>query len=138
MKYFLLFAFLIFYSYTTTSGQGIWTELNGTGIAQPASQLPHNLGGGSGFSAGGKAYFGTGEYAHLFFGFSTNDFYSYDPSTNKWQPSAPVPATGREHCVAFELSGYGYIGLGMDGNVSTNYSDLWKYKILAQIIQAVP
>jgi len=63
------------------------------------------------------------------------DFYRYDPSTNSWDPIAPLPesAPARRAAFAFSLKvggiEYGYVGCGYEGdNSRRNYwKDLWRY-----------
>lgn len=78
-----------------------------------------------GFSIGSKGFIGTGYH---FDGTSTvryNDFWEYDPITNRWVEKAEYPGEGGVDCAGFSLgSNNGYIGMGY--LVET---DFWKYDL---------
>lgn len=55
-----------------------------------------------------------------------NDFWEYDPSTDKWSKVVSIPVS-RKHMYAFNLNGLTFMGGG--ANSDTNYFDLWKFEI---------
>ncbi|AMR32864.1 hypothetical protein A0256_16280 [Mucilaginibacter sp. PAMC 26640] len=87
-----------------------------------------------GFSINGKGYFGTGygqrQYRADESG-QNNDFWEYDPATDKWTKKANFAGVARENVVAFEINGVGYLGLGTNNNYDANYKDFWKYDVNA-------
>ncbi|MBK0379544.1 Kelch repeat-containing protein [Mucilaginibacter segetis] len=87
-----------------------------------------------GFSINNKGYVGTGYgIKGLTNGNSpqTVEFYEYDPATDKWTRKADFGGVERENTVAFEINGFGYMGLGTDYNYEADYKDLWKYDVSA-------
>jgi N-acetylneuraminic acid mutarotase len=77
------------------------------------------------FAIGGKGYVGTGidiNQARL------KDFYEYNPTTNTWKKIADfadgTSDAARYGCVAFSVSGRGFVGGGTNGNTQ---SDIWEY-----------
>ncbi|MCO5935410.1 hypothetical protein NAF17_07645 [Mucilaginibacter sp. RB4R14] len=84
-----------------------------------------------GFAINGKGYVGTGYGQRL----ATpgdeipqnNDFWEYDPATDKWTRKADFAGGERENVIAFEINGTGYMGLGTDNAYNTNFKDFWKY-----------
>jgi hypothetical protein len=80
--------------------------------------------GGSGFSLGGKIYFGTGnpytgDNAYL------NDFWKYDIVSDTWTKLNNFKAGGRTGTVAFTFKNKGYMGSGQ--STGGFESDFWKY-----------
>ena len=69
-----------------------------------------------------KAYVGLGYNADKLY---LNDFWMYNPSTDRWDMIANFPGKGRTAAVAFSINGKGYVGTGYDG--SNKLSDLWEY-----------
>jgi len=87
-----------------------------------------------GFSINGKGYVGTGFGQQVFDpgSFPQNkDFWEYDPSADKWTRKADFGGVARENCVAFEINGTGYLGLGTNNNYDVSYKDFWKYDATA-------
>jgi PKD repeat protein len=80
-----------------------------------------------GFALGGKGYIGGGISGCG--GIGLNDFYSYNPSTGKWDTIAPCPAKGcGQQAVAFAIGNYGYVGTGDSvGSTSVPQKDFWRY-----------
>lgn len=80
-----------------------------------------------GFAIGGKGYVGAGQ--SLVDGVSKdfNDFYCYDPATNKWEEIAPFPGDARYGAVAFTLGDYAYVGLGRAKQGSNDFSNFYRY-----------
>lgn len=76
--------------------------------------------GGTAFTIGTDAYFGTGTDENVL----TNDFYKYTPLTNTWTAIYAFPGSGRFSCSAFTISNKGYILLGSDGGYK---DELWQY-----------
>lgn len=72
------------------------------------------------FSIGNKSYVGTG-----YDGDYKNDFWEYDPATNKWTEATPLPTTsgsvGRQYATAFVVNNKAYVGLGYDGNFRQDF-----------------
>lgn len=67
------------------------------------------------FSIGDKAYIATGA---LSISSTTNQMWSYDPSSDVWTPSVPLPAASRNFANGFNIGNRGYIGLGNIGYYS--------------------
>ncbi|HTD97680.1 MAG TPA: hypothetical protein VK668_00260 [Mucilaginibacter sp.] len=86
-----------------------------------------------GFSINNKGYVGTGFGQRVFTQDDNvpqnNDFYEYDPATNKWTQKADFAGIERENVIAFEINGIGYMGLGTDNDYDKNYKDFWKYDV---------
>jgi N-acetylneuraminic acid mutarotase len=88
-----------------------------------------------GFTINNKAYVGTG-YGIRIPGPDTdvpqnNDFWEYDPATDKWTRKADFAGGKRENVIAFEINGVGYMGLGTNYDYSAAYKDIWKYSASA-------
>jgi len=73
-----------------------------------------------GFSINGKGYYGLGFDGDN----KLNDFWEYDPSTNKWTQLNDFTGTARYGSTAFSIGDKGYIVGGYDG---THLKDLWEY-----------
>ena len=58
-----------------------------------------------------------------------NDFYEYDPATDKWTKKADFPAEGRDQSVFFTIGNKGYMGTGNTNpsNSTSVRSDFWEY-----------
>ncbi len=76
------------------------------------------------FVIDGKAYVGLGyndddddEYL--------KDFWTYNPTSDRWDRLADFPGKGRTAAVAFSINGKGYVGTGFDGD--NKLKDLWEY-----------
>lgn len=81
------------------------------------------------FSIGNKAYVGTGTKFDRT-GAALNDFWEYDPSTDKWTRKADFPGGARYDAVGFSIGNKGYIGTGASGGIS-GYKDFWEYDPMA-------
>jgi N-acetylneuraminic acid mutarotase len=84
-----------------------------------------------GFSINNKGYVGTGYGQRLNIPGDdipqNNDFWEYDPVTDKWTRKADFAGGERENVIAFELNGAGYMGLGTNDSYDANFKDFWKY-----------
>lgn len=79
---------------------------------------------------GEKIYVGLGYSSSLGNSQVSNDWYEYDPATNKWTSKSDFPGTARANAVAFVINGKAYIGLGTnyDRQSKTDlYSDFYEY-----------
>ena len=56
---------------------------------------------------------------------SLNDFWEYDPTTDKWTKKADFPGGARYDAVGFSIGNKGYIGTGW------GYKDFWEYDPVA-------
>lgn len=74
------------------------------------------------FVIGDKAYVGLGYSANDEY---LNDFWMYNPTTDRWDKIADFPGKGRTSAVAFSINGKGYVGTGFDGN--NKLKDCWEY-----------
>src|SRR5206468_1754930 len=74
------------------------------------------------FSLCNKGYYGTGDGS----GSNLNDFWQYEPVTDKWTRKAdvPGPSHGRDEDAAFAIGNKGYFGLGSDWGL---YRDFYEY-----------
>ncbi|HET7818338.1 MAG TPA: kelch repeat-containing protein [Bacteroidia bacterium] len=72
--------------------------------------------GAAGFSIGNKGYVACGNEGSAA-GPYTNDFWEYDPVTNKWTQKANFPGTPRYGltCMGWAIGDKGYLGNGVDG-----------------------
>ena len=105
-----------FYEYDPATDK--WTEkssFRGGGRDQPVS-----------FVIGNKGYVGTGNTDPFSAATVTNDFYEYDPATDKWTQKTSLTGTARCRAFGFALNGKGYLGAGEDRNVS-KLSDFYEY-----------
>ncbi len=105
-----------FYQYDPATN--LWTQkasFRGPGRDQPVS-----------FVIGNKGYVGTGSTDPFSAATVTNDFYEYDPATDKWTTKAPIPGTARCRAFGFALNGKGYLGAGEDQTIS-KLSDFYEY-----------
>lgn len=72
------------------------------------------------------------------------DFWKYDPSTNKWTQITTFPGAGRAFAASFSIGGKGYISSGEStknwGNVRhTYYSDTWEFDPTTELwVQKAP
>jgi len=86
---------------------------------------------GIAFTVGGKAYVGMGEDP-ISGGLAGptrgvhNDLWEYDPNTNVWTQMASLPAAARSGAVGFAIGSKGFVGTGLDVNL-THLQDLWAY-----------
>jgi N-acetylneuraminic acid mutarotase len=96
------------------------------------TQLRDFPGGSRSFAYGttynGKAYmgFGTQSQGNNFNGL--NDWWSYDPDTNIWEPLADCRCTGRAHPAMVAVDGKIFVGMGNDG-FGADLNDWWEYDI---------
>jgi N-acetylneuraminic acid mutarotase len=78
-----------------------------------------------GFGINGKGYYGTGsanENSNTRF----NDFWRYDPITDRWTQVANKAGSAVSSAFAFALNGIGYVGGGMI-NTNTVTNDFYSY-----------
>jgi N-acetylneuraminic acid mutarotase len=73
-----------------------------------------------GFSSGNLGYLAAGTNGSQRF----NDFWSYDPSADRWTRLEDVPFSPRSGAVGFALGSDLYVGLGNDGSLK---KDFWRY-----------
>jgi len=126
MKKKIIFPFFIALQFATgVEAQGIWNELHGIHIQQPASEVPHYRNYFCGFSVGGICYSGTGMIDRISGVDYLNDWYGFNSLSNLWEPKTMMPTTGRSRAYAFETNGKGYIGLGYNDPIAL--SDFWEY-----------
>ena len=109
------------FDHTTTGSSGSWQKLKDFPGARRQQAV--------GFSVNGFGYMGTG-----WDGDQTvmNDFWRYNPSTDTWDPIAPLPAKARRGAIAFSLTvggkEYGYVGMGYEDYPENIYlHDLWQF-----------
>lgn len=128
----LLVALVAITTYSTNGLCQTWT---------PKSDIPINSISGSegrfnsiSFTLSGKLYVGGGIGKYVTAStpaINFNDFYEYDPGTDKWTRKADLPgATSRASGTGFAINNKGYIGLGVQDASTTNskyLSDLWEY-----------
>lgn len=76
-----------------------------------------------GCAAQGKGYVGMGQIEN---GKYLNDFWEYDPVTNKWIRKADFPSDGRYGASAHTIKGKIYVCFGYD-NSKNSRNDLWEY-----------
>lgn len=105
-----------FYEYNPsggTSGTGAWSrKADFPGTARQFA---------AGFDIDNKGYIGTGLDVN---GDYKNDFYEFDPATNRWKKFDGLGTiSGRSGATSFSMNGKGFVGLG-----SNNYSDFWVYE----------
>jgi|GEM_PF-578718 len=109
---------------------GIWTQK--ASIPDPYGELKRH--DAISFTIGNKAYIGLG------LGFSAGgantpggpipfyDLYEFDPALNSWNQKADIPGyTARTMAIAVSINNKGYIGLGWNGNQTTNYRSMFEY-----------
>ncbi|MCK8496065.1 hypothetical protein M0L20_29635 [Spirosoma sp. RP8] len=73
----------------------------------------------------GKAYIGLGSLLD-FSGVRYDDFWEYDPSTNKWTKKANFPGGNRNKMASFSIGGKGYVGMGSP-DYGTIDKGFWEY-----------
>ncbi len=78
----------------------------------------------TGFGIGTKGYIGTG-WEDLFSA-PVNDFWEFDPDSNKWTQKADFPGGVRYSGVAFNIGSKGYFGTGIAVGYDW-YNDFWEY-----------
>lgn len=79
------------------------------------------------FSIGNKGYVGLGFGSAAPANFEYNDFWEYDPDTDKWIQKNNVPFIGRETAISFVTGNYGYVGCGTNFTYVDNLKDFWQY-----------
>ena len=82
-----------------------------------------------GFSIGNKGYMGTGggpinEYFYANTFWEEQDFWEYDPATNRWTQKADVPIR-TQGAVGFAIGNKGYVGIGNEN--SKELFSFWEY-----------
>jgi len=105
--------------YMYDPGTNSWTE----------KSFPPELGyfgGGVAFSINGKGYLGIGWVHQL--GGDVNNFYEYDPLSDKWTRKADFPGYLRDAATSFSLpNGKGYVGMGLAKPQMEYQKDMWEY-----------
>ncbi len=76
------------------------------------------------FVIGERAYVGLGYNDDAGDGY-LNDFWTYNPASDRWDKIADFPGNGRTAAVAFAINGKGYVGTGFDGD--NKLKDIWEY-----------
>ena len=105
-----------FYEYDPTTDK--WTKK--AGFTAPGRDQPVS------FAIGNKGYVGTGNTDPFSAVSVTNDFYEYDPATDKWTAKASVTGVARCRAFGFAVAGKGYIGAGEDRNIA-KLADFYEY-----------
>ena len=108
--------YIDFYEYDPTTDK--WAkkaDFTGGGRDQPAS-----------FVIGTKGYLGTGNSDPFTAASVTNDFYEYNPATDKWTSKASLTGVARCRSFGFAVNGKGYIGAGEDRN-SDKLNNCYEY-----------
>ena len=82
-----------------------------------------------GFAINNKIYVGLGSFYSATKNDTFNDFYEYDPATDKWTKKADFIAAGRDQPVWFAIGNKGYVGTGNTdpSNPSTVTNDFYEY-----------
>jgi len=99
----------------------IWNQKSdfpGIARAYPTAFVINNLG-----------YLGIG-YHYVSSEVLLNDFYSFNPTTNSWSSTAPIPSTGYEDGVAFVISNKAYV-TGLYSANKVPIDTLWQYDPVA-------
>ncbi|QBQ39694.1 Kelch repeat-containing protein [Sphingobacterium psychroaquaticum] len=86
-----------------------------------------------GFSIDGIGYVGTGSTGTD----DLNDFYKFDPKTDKWTKIADFPGKARYGAVAFTLGKFAYVGLGST-KTDNKFSDFYKYDPATDVWTEIP
>jgi len=73
------------------------------------------------FSINGKVYAGLGYGDYI-----RQDFWEFNPASNRWTQKASFPGLARSGAVSFVIDDKGYVGLGT-GNGIDLYRDFWEY-----------
>ena len=74
------------------------------------------------FSIGNKGYIGMGRGSNY-----QQDFWEYDPATDRWTRKADFPGEVRTGAFAFSAGGKGYIGGGEGRIFNSAFQDFWEY-----------
>jgi N-acetylneuraminic acid mutarotase len=77
-----------------------------------------------GFTIGKKGYMLGGNVGSGFNVVHVNDFWEYDPPTDKWTRKADYPGQGAEYVRGFSINGKGYAGTGFGKRVATPGNDV--------------
>lgn len=105
----------------------LWEWDPTTNLWTAKASMPTSIQGGAAFAAGGKGYvLRTG----------STQFWCYDPVANTWTVKAPFPGGNRWGTSAFEMGGFGYIGLG-DGPGGP-FKNFYMYDPVADAWSAAP
>ncbi|TSD67198.1 galactose oxidase [Inquilinus sp. KBS0705] len=104
---------------------GLWTQLGDfPGMGRVRS---------FGFSIGSKGYILGGNVGDGFTTILVNDFWEYDPTTDKWTRKADYPGQAGEYIRGFTINGKAYVGTGYGQRVETpgdtepQNTDFWEY-----------
>jgi N-acetylneuraminic acid mutarotase len=82
------------------------------------------------FTIGEKMYVGLGYSSLKGFSKVADDFYEYDPATNKWKSIAQFPGKARANAIVFVVNNKAYVGLGTNYDrisKSDLYTDFYEY-----------
>ena len=112
---FSLLFIIMFLIINQSNGQDTWTKrADFPGVAR---------GYAAGFCIGNRGYIGGGDTTNNFnSGLPIkNDFWEYNPDSNKWTQKASIPGNPRFGAVSFSIGNKGFIGGGDAGN------DFWEY-----------
>lgn len=77
------------------------------------------------FTIAEKGYFGTGN-VDPFSPINTNEFWQYDPASDKWTQKASFVSSARCRAFGFSIGQKGYIG-GGENNASAKINDFYEY-----------
>ncbi|MBP9882029.1 MAG: fibronectin type III domain-containing protein [Chitinophagales bacterium] len=80
--------------------------------------------GAIGFSIGEKGYIGTGQSMSDVELNYAKDFWEYNPISDTWTQKADFALTERSYAIGFSLSGYAYVGTGINDDY---FKDMWQY-----------
>ena len=104
---------------------GLWVQLGDfAGVGRVRS---------FGFTIGNKGYVLGGNADSGFNQFLLNDFWEYDPATDKWTRKADYPGLAGEYVRGFSINNKGYMGTGygkrilVPGDDSPQNDDFWEY-----------
>jgi N-acetylneuraminic acid mutarotase len=104
---------------------GNWIQKTSPGIKAPTARTQMVC-----FTINGKSYGGTGHFEAEGL---TNDFWEYDPITDKWTQKADFPGKPRSGAVGFAIGDKGYLGTGYSKNLLLMAGspgvekDFWQY-----------
>jgi len=81
------------------------------------------------FTIGSLGYVGCGEYVLSGTYPRSNEFWSYNRSSNAWTRRADLPGEQRTRPFGFSISGYGYVGAGARESSIPNPRGFYRYSI---------
>lgn len=91
------------------------------------ADLPENRNNSIGFSVCKKGYFMGGHCSNGTTFWYSNDLIEYDPSTNIWTQTTPLPSYPRDIASGFSIGNKGYVGIGWIWNPPICVNDFWEY-----------